>query len=216
MIVLPEDEYLVSFGRAGDFGRFRAPPACNFRRGDRVVVRQDDGLEVGTILCPVQPGHTRYLARTAVGRIVRSLNADDEIALETSTERGHRLFNEARRLVEELDLPLEVVDVEIAFDGRRAVVHHLRRVECDVRPLVRALAQTCDLEILLQNLSLPEALDDDPGCGRPDCGKGSGGCTSCGTGGCSTCSQGTKKEDVAAYLTRLRDGMERGPRTSLL
>jgi hypothetical protein len=160
------------------------------------------------------PGHTRFLARTAVGIILRRLEADDERKLQLLEERGQSLFEHARRLVEELDLPLEIVDVELLLDGRQALIHHLRRVECDYRPLVSTLARTHDVLITMQNLATPAVLEE--GCGKPGCGHGAGGCSSCGSGGCSTCSQGAKKEEVAAYLSRLRQGMESSTRTPLL
>ena len=211
-----DSEYLVNFGRSGDFGRFRAASA--FERGDRVVVRTGDAVEAGTILCPVSEGHARFLGHSLLGEILRPLGPDDERNLETLQERGQQLFEHARRLVAELDLPLEVVDVELSLEGKHAVVHHLRRVDCDYRPLVSTLARTFDVLVTMQNLVLPAEPEEEAhaGCGKPDCGQGESGCSSCGTGGgCSSCSQGAKKEDVGAYLARMAQTPAR-PRVPLL
>ncbi len=212
-----DNEYLVSYGRSGDFGRFSVGSLTDFSRGDRVIIQLTDGRDVGTILCPVSEGHTQFLARTAVGRILRRCAADDEQLLESLQERGQRIFDHARRLVEELKLPLEVVDVELPLEGKQAIIHHLRNVDCDYRELVSTLARTYDLLVTMQNLALPAEVEEDHGCGKPDCGHGAGGCSTCSTGGgCSTCNQGAKKEEVGAYLAVLRQRIDERERVSLL
>jgi hypothetical protein len=206
-----ESEYLVSHGVSGDFSRFRAVPPVTYRRGDRVVVRTYVGLELGVVLCPATTDHDRFLSRTGQGELLRQASTDDLRAAKLASQRGQRLFEDARLGAAELDLPLEIMDVEVLLDGEHAVIHHLRPAECDYRPLVSALSRRHDVSIVMQNLALP-ASEHGAGCGRPDCGQaGGGGCSSCGTdGGCSSgsCGKATRKEDVAAYLASLRDQME--------
>ncbi len=213
-------EYLVAYGRAGDFSRFRSASPSRYRRGDRVLVRSPQGLEVGVVMCPATSAHGRYLSEQGAGELLRPLTEEDERTLEGLRERGQRIFRDARRLAGELNLPLEILDVEVLFDGRQAVVHHLRREECDYRPLVRALAREHDLLLTMQNLVLPMELEEhaDHGCGRPDCGHAAGGCSSCTSGGCSSggCAAGVKQEDVSAYLAGLRRQAEHQARMPLL
>lgn len=217
---MTESEYLVSYGRAGDFGRFRpsAPLAC--RRGDRVVIRGSQGLELGSVLCPATSGHAPFLSRTALGEILRLAGPDDLRAAEAQRQRGLRLFEQGRHLVQELALPLEIVDVDVLLDGDRAIIYHLRREECDFRPLVSQLSRAHDLLILMQNLAEPAELHDDHehGCGKPGCGKTEGGtCSTCGSGGgCGTCSSGTHKDEITAYLLGRRQMLEERVRTPLL
>src|SRR5205085_4946483 len=143
---------------------------------------------VGTILCPVSEGHTRFLGRTAIGKILRRFADNDERLLQSLQERTQQVFEHARRLVKQLDLPLEVVDVELPLEGKSAIIHHLRRVDCDYRPLVSSLARTYDVCVTMQNLALPVEVEEEAGCGKPDCGQGAGGCSTCSTGGgCSSC-----------------------------
>jgi hypothetical protein len=214
------DEYLVSYGNAGDFSRFRAAAACAYRRGDRVVVRSHQGLELGVVMCPTTPGHARYLSDRGVGDLLRRATPDDERVAQQAREQGERLFDEARRLAADMALPLEILDVEVLFDGRQAIIQHVRREDCDYRPLVSSLSRKFDLLLIMQNLALPMELDEEEhGCGRPDCGKGAGGCSTCSSGGgCSTghCSSGVKQEEITAYLAGLRDQMEARGRTPLL
>src|SRR5581483_8166202 len=102
-----ENEYLVSYGRSGDFGRFVAGTSAHLSRGDRVIIELTTGPEVGTVLCAVSEGHARFLSQTAVGKILRTYGPDDDRALERLRARSQQVFEHARQLVEKLQLPLE-------------------------------------------------------------------------------------------------------------
>lgn len=217
---MSHSEYLVSYGQGGDFSRFRSISPVHYQRGDRVLVRGPQGLEAGEVMCPATSAHARYLSDRTAGELLRLLTEEDEHTLERVRERGQRIFADARRLAIELNIPVEILDVEVLFDGRQAILHHLRRPDCDYRPLVRALAKKHDVLLTMQNLVLPMETsgDDEHGCGRPDCGRSEGGCSSCGSGGCSagSCGAGVKQEAVTAYLAGLRDQMEHSARRPLL
>jgi hypothetical protein len=203
-------EYLLSYGAAGDFGRFRPLRPLALRRGDRAVVRSHRGLEIGQVLRPAAPGHASFLPNTSVGQLLRPAGAEDEQTAERLYGRGRLLFERARGLLAELDLHLELLDVEMLLDGEHAVLQHVRWTACDVRPFVSTLAREFDLHVLLVDLTRPPspAADEEHGCGS--CG--SGGCGSCGSGGCGSCHSAAAPE--ATYFAGLRAAMER--RTSLL
>src|SRR5262245_57559591 len=124
-------EYLISHGGSGALGRFAPQPPLECGRGDRVVVESRRGLELGVVLCPVTPRHARLLPDPAVGRLIRRAGAEDEEAARRLRARSHQLFADGRRLAAELRLPIEILDVELLLDGRRAVVQHLRWAGCD-------------------------------------------------------------------------------------
>jgi hypothetical protein len=208
-------EYLVSYGLAGDFGRFRAARPLALRRGDRVVVRSARGVEVGAVLREATPRHAAFLPNTTVGQLLRPAGPDDEAEAGRLGDRGFALLDRARRLADELGLPLEPLDVEVLLDGRHADLHVLRRAGLDVRPFVSTLSREFDLHLLLTDLGGPAAADEPEeahGCGREGCG--SGGCGACGSGGCGTCGSAAP-EEVTAYFAELREQMERR-RTPLL
>jgi cell fate regulator YaaT (PSP1 superfamily) len=207
-------DYLVSFGNAGDFSRFRSDSSVSYQRGDRVVVRSHQGVELGVVMCAATGQHSLYLSEQPMGDLLRQATPDDEAAAQRAREWGNRLFNDARDLTNELGLPLEILDVEVSLDGKQAMVLHLRRDDCDYRPLVSTLSKRHDILLNLQNLAVSMELNGaDHGCGRPDCGqRGGGGCATCGSGdGCSvgSCGKSTRKEDVAAYLAHLRQNLDR-------
>jgi cell fate regulator YaaT (PSP1 superfamily) len=208
-------EYLLRYGLVGDFGRFRAARPLALRRGDRAVVRSHRGLEVAEVLRAAVPGHATFLPNTSVGQLLRLASPEDECQAKRTGETARRLFERGRRLAAELELPFELLDVEVLLDGEHGVLHQVRWGEADVRPFVSTLSREFALHIQIQDLTGPrEALahKDEHGCGRESCGHG--GCDSCGSGGgCGTCGVAQPNE-VQAYFAELRGQMER--RTSLL
>jgi hypothetical protein len=206
-------EYLLSYGRLGDFGRFRSAKPLTCGRGERAVVRTHRGLEVGEILRPAAPGHAAFLPNTSVGQLVRLFTADDEEALGRSKQLARSVYARAASLAREPALPLEVIDAEVLFDGEHGVVHLVRWAECDVRPFVSTLSREFVLHVTLADLARSSVAqadteDDHVGCGRPDCGAGKGGCSTCGSGGgCGTCGS-ARPEEVQAYFADLRQKMD--------
>jgi bacterioferritin-associated ferredoxin len=173
------------------------------------VIHTPDGLELGMVLCPATAGHARFLSRTALGELLRLATAADEETVRGTVDRGDRIFDEGRRLAAEMGLPVEILDVEVLFDGTRATIHYLRLEECDYRPLVKALSTKYQILIVMQNLALPADVPGSSaggGCGKTGCGQADGGgCASCGSGGCGAAgAMGTGKEEAAAHLARIR------------
>lgn len=209
-------EYLLSYGTNGDFGRFRPVQPLLCQRGSRAVVRSHRGLEIGVVLCEATEGHAHFLPDSSRGELLRLTTPEDEAHAEQMRRRAAQLFEHARQLAAELNLPLEILDIEVLLDGQHAIIHHLRLAECDERPLVSSLSREHDLYITLHNLAFPKAPSA-PGCGRPDCGQAAGGgCSTCGSGGgCATCGAAAAK-DMKVYFARLREQMMQHRRTTLL
>ena len=215
-------EYLVSFGLTGEFGRFRASVPLALRRGERVVVRGPRGVESAEVLREATPRHAHFLPNTSVGALLRRFTAEDERTEMRIRAKGQQLFERGRQLAAELEMPLELLDVEVLLDGEHAVLHHLRWADADVRPFVSTLSREFELHVALVDLSQPrqsanhEDEEVHEGCGRPGCGQeAGGGCGTCGSGGgCGTCGQAapTKAEPRFAQL---REQMEHR-RTALL
>lgn len=207
-------EYLVTHGCTGEFARFRAVEPGEFRRGDRVVVRSARGLELGEVLCPSTARHAGALPDAFGGELLRRASAEDEQIAAGMREQAQRLFDDGRRLAVELNLPLEILDVEILLDGHQVVLYHVCWQECDERPLVSALSKKYEALVALRDLALPAGA---AGCGLPNCSNKDGkGCSSCGTGGCSTCGSKTMAKDVQDYFAGLRQQMDERRRTSLV
>ena len=210
----PEREYVISYGRLGDLGRFRPTNPLHCRRGDLAVVRSHRGVEVGQVLCPATPRHARFLPDALAGTLLRLATQDDERAADQARRRGHEVFEEARRRAETLALPMEVIDAEVLLDNDHVVLHFVRWTEGDLRELVSALSTHFSMHVLLQDLTRADTAHEKNGCG--DCGSGGCGSGGCGSGGCATCSSGAKADDVRAYFAELREKMLSRTRTPLL
>jgi cell fate regulator YaaT (PSP1 superfamily) len=210
-------QYLVSYGSSGEFGRFQAVPPVECSRGDQVVVQGRRGLELGVILCEATAAHARLLKDSPTGQLLRRADPEDRRAAASARERGQLVFQDSRRLAIDLELPLEILDVEVSLDGRQAVVQFLAPAEVAIDGLASTLARRHDLYLLMHNLAAP-AAEDAGGCGEPNCGRAAGGhCSTCGSGGgCATgCGSGVAP-DMAAYFAHLRTKMEQRNFTSLL
>jgi cell fate regulator YaaT (PSP1 superfamily) len=202
-------EYLVSHGKTGAFGRFFATCADRFVRGDRVVLQSTRGLTLGVVLCKVTLQQAHILAHTGPGQLLRRASQEDNAAQSEMMQREQQIFNAGRALADELDLPMDILDIELSLDGRRAILQYLLAGTNDIEPLAGRLATQFDMEVWLENLAIAEPDEQHGGCGEPNCGRteGGNGCTTCSTGGgCSSC--GSKKLDMRDYFSHLRDKME--------
>ncbi len=207
-----ESEYLVTHGLGGSLGRFRANGMVSPRRNDEVVVRGRRGLELGTVLG--QPKHAS-LPDEFIGDVIRTSTLEDHESGNRHRELSRQLCAEAEQLIAELAMPFTVLDAEVLFDGRSAVLHGLSHAACDLSPLLEQLGIAHNLIVRLYDL-VDEAPAPEPAadaeetfkCDKPDCGEGD--CSSCGTegSGCSSCSAGGAKA-LANHFAELREKMEK-------
>jgi len=214
-MVAKTPEYLVSHGKTGALGRFVSASPERFVRGARVVLQSERGLTLGVVLCEATPQHARLLGAAGLGQLLRRADPEDDAARRQMLGREQQIFDASRSLATELDLPMEILDSELALDGRRVILQYLLAGSCDPAALVQRLAARFEIEVWLENLAAPVPDEHAGGCDKPDCGRANGGsgCTTCGGGGCSSC--GSSKVDMRAYFAHLRDKMEEH-RTSLL
>jgi hypothetical protein len=195
--------YLVNYGQAGFLGRFLA--ATGYSRDDRVVVRSERGIELGTILC-----EAGAVGPDPAGEVIRSATDADEGMAREFRRRLPVVLSDAQSLADSLDLPLQFLDGEILLDGREAILQAVHWADCDATPVFEQLSARHGLLVKLADLTAapkPAAKTCDV------CGDEKSGCDSCGTGGgCSSgsCSKGSVKsaDDLTAYFAGLRKQME--------
>ena len=148
-------EYLVSFGLTGEFGRFRAPAplasAPRRARGGARTARRRDRRGAARrprrdtrISCPILP---------SVNLLRRLTPADEQTATRDACPRP-ATFERGRQLAAELGLPLDIARCGSAAGRRtcRAAPSAPRR-DADVRPFVSTLSREFALHILLVDLS---------------------------------------------------------------
>ncbi len=199
-------EYILGYGLAGDFGRFRSAAPLSLARGERAVIRTDRGLEMGQVLRPARPRHATFLPNTTVGQLLRPTSPEDEDRAEKMGARADEILAEGTALIETLGLPLALLDAEVLLDSEHALLHYLHWDECDIREWVSRMSRRFEMHVALIDRTAPAAAEEDHGCGS--CGSGEG-CGICGSGGgCGSCGS-AKPEETQAYFAGLREQMER-------
>jgi len=204
------DQFVVSHGKSGALGVFTSSEPLILRRGQKVLVQSNRGVETGSVLCPATLLQARLLGATSSGSLLRDLTCEDEAQRDSLADIEQRIFETSRAWAARDALALEILDVDVMFDAKQAIVQFVGN-ETDTENLAQALEEHFALTIRLENLTAPkEEEHEHGGCDKPDCGRtagGSGGCTTCSTGGgCSTCGSG--KTDLKEYFGHLRTKME--------
>ncbi len=105
------------------------------------------------MLRAAEPRHAHFLPNTSVGQLLRLASSEDERIAAELHVRGGEVMQRSNRLAVELELPLEVLDVELLLDREHAVVHHLRWAECDVRAMVSTLSREYAVHVVLADLT---------------------------------------------------------------
>lgn len=196
-------DYLVTYGRGGFLGRFRA--ACAFGRDDSVVVQSERGVELGTVM-----GEAGAIGPERSGDVLRRATAADVRTSVYLSALAVTILTDAQALAESIGLPLLFLDGEILIDGREAILQAVHWGDCDATPIFERLSAQHGLPVKLADLTTsPKPAVK----GCEICGAEKSGCSSCGTGGgCSTgsCSSGAVKsaDELTAYFSGLRKQME--------
>jgi hypothetical protein len=211
------DQFIASYGKSGGLGCFSALTDECFSRGDRVALQTPRGLEAGAILGPATLRQARLLGAQTSGTIVRRLGDEDLTLLIDLQRQANDLFAVSRAVAAGRGGHVEILDVELLLDGSHAIIHLVGRADDAMAQLIDELSRRANLHIRFENLALAIGERDQPaaGCGKPDCGKASGGgCSDCGAGGCSSCGQ--EAVDLRPYFAHLRGRMEEQRRTPLV
>jgi cell fate regulator YaaT (PSP1 superfamily) len=190
-----ELSYLIRYGSGYQVGRF-ASDSLELERGQTVVVRSHRGTEIGEVLIKgaLTAAALAPSAHPSSARVLRIANDDDlERARQLERERP-QCFELCQRVIRDRNEAMDLIDVELLLDDRRAVLHYLGSRTLDVSGLVSTLRSACKIDVLFEPIG--EDVGEDHGQGCAHCGAASGGCGSdgggCGRsgsshGGCSGC-----------------------------
>lgn len=208
--------FLVSHGKSGSLGCFVVDVALDMERGTAVVIESVRGLEAGSVVGPATRLQARLLGPALAGRLLRPFTDADAERWHHQQLAAQALFDQARSLAAELSVPLEILDVDVFFDGSQVILQYVgHEDDAALTPLAESLQKLCTADIrfekLNQTAAAPAEDHDHGGCGKPDCGKtsGAGGsCSTCGSGGgCSSCAKGSAP-DLKDYFAHLRGKMD--------
>lgn len=165
-------KYVVRCGVMRALGVFTTSRGEVLLRGTQVIARTDRGLEAGEVLCEATDQAISQMQDPRKGQVLRQMTAEDrnELARMHGQERGEH--ETCARLIAELSLPMQLVDIEHIFGGERVVVYYLSENRVDFRELVKRLAAEFQTRIEMRQIGVRDEaklLADYGDCGKPVC-----------------------------------------------
>jgi cell fate regulator YaaT (PSP1 superfamily) len=181
---------LVRYGRMNELAWVEHNEAQVPKTPKRIVIKTDKGLELGYLvgqLSPYRKGQFRF-SQDQLDEYYRVSEVDFECecsgkfiryasSADVSEEKHLRKISReeidcCKKIAEELELPMKIVDVEHIFGGERIVFYFMADGRIDFRELVKRLAQEYQTRIELRQIgSRDEAklLGDYETCGQQCC-----------------------------------------------
>lgn len=180
----------VRYGRMGYIGEFSHAPDIPFTCGGRVVIQTDRGIEIGqqvSLTCSsCEQGISREQMRAYAkasgndsyrlnnGHILRGATPGDLAELRHIDDAIAEKIATCRRLSDQLQLPMKIVDAEHIFGGERIIFYFMSEDRVDFRELVRMLAREFQTRIEMRQVGARDEarlLADYETCGRECCCK---------------------------------------------
>jgi cell fate regulator YaaT (PSP1 superfamily) len=165
-------KYVIRFGAMRFLGVFSSRGGDRYERDARVIARTNRGLEVGEVLCEASETALQYMKDANHGQILREMTSDDANELAHIHSQEPNEFETCRRIVKQLNLDMELVDIEHLYGGERIVVYYLAEQRVDFRELVKLLASEFQTRIEMRQIGVRDEaklLADFGDCGKPVC-----------------------------------------------
>jgi cell fate regulator YaaT (PSP1 superfamily) len=165
-------DYVIRYGAMRYLGAFSAAANRDYRRGQRVIVRTDRGLESGEVLCEATAEAVGSMKDPGGGQILREMTPEDRHELARLRQQAREELDVCQQHVERLGLKMQLVDVEHVFGGERVVVYYLAESRVDFRELVRVLAGEFQTRIEMRQIGVRDEaklLADFGDCGCAVC-----------------------------------------------
>jgi cell fate regulator YaaT (PSP1 superfamily) len=143
-----------------------------FERGSRVIARTQRGLETGEVLCAADERTVGQLEEPPSGNIQREMTEEDENELAHMLAKSVEEADTCFRVIQEMELPMDLVDIERVFGGERMVIYYLSESRVDFRELVKRLAQEFQTRVEMRQIGVRDEaklLADYGDCGKPVC-----------------------------------------------
>jgi len=180
---------VVRYGLMGSLGRFRHNLEVPPKRGDKLVVRTDRGVELGEVVADIadQTAYGRItnddLAKFLKangpdypfkrdGRVLRRANKQDVIDHRHLRSSSCEEASFCRSQIKELSLDMKLVSVEHLLGGERIIFNFSAESRVDFRELVRRLAKEYRTRIEMRQVGARDEarlLADYERCGQRCC-----------------------------------------------
>lgn len=165
-------KYVVRFGSMRTLGIMGTRGGDRHNRGAKVIARTNRGLEIGEVLCEATQEATSQLKNPPHGQVLRQMTAEDENESFHIQAQEPSEFETCERVVKEVGLEMELVDIEHLFGGERIVIYYIAEQRVDFRDLVKQLASEFQTRIEMRQIGVRDEaklLADYGDCGKPVC-----------------------------------------------
>ncbi|AMV33035.1 hypothetical protein VN12_13000 [Pirellula sp. SH-Sr6A] len=141
-------------------------------RGRMVIARTNRGLERGEVLCEATERVIAQMKDPPSGSIQRDSTAADENEYRHLESRIAKDFELCKRFIQEMKLPMTLVDVERIFGGEQIIIYYTAEDRVDFRELVKRLSGEYQTRIEMRQIGARDEaklLADFGDCGKPVC-----------------------------------------------
>lgn len=146
------------------------PKDFDLKAGDKVIVKTDLGLELGTVINLLELD--RQASAEPLKIVLRPANSDDLRKLEENSKKKNEVLEKCRALIGKYNLPMKLVDCDFAFDGGKITIAFTAEERVDFRELVKDLTRTFQKSIRLEQIGIRDEarrVGDLGPCGRSLC-----------------------------------------------
>jgi cell fate regulator YaaT (PSP1 superfamily) len=129
-------------------------PAENTReevkKGDRVLVSTDNGLEVGSVIKmnvePCSKGNGK--------RVVRVINDDDRRVLQKNCAAGKKILPQVKAEIEKQKLMMKITAVDYTYDRQKLFIYYTADLRVDFRNLIKILGNRLKVRIQMVQIGV--------------------------------------------------------------
>ena len=166
--------YFMILGSLGEVQSARSP--TTLRRGERVLVRTERGVELGEVAGAA--GADSQSAPTAA-EVLRRTTPEDDLLIERLERHKCEAVEACRQTLAEAGSHSVLLDVDHLFDGGTLLLHFLGPID----PLAEQATEQIirRYEAIVRTAEFAQLLSDGcgPGCGTEEGGGCGGGCAGC-------------------------------------
>jgi cell fate regulator YaaT (PSP1 superfamily) len=126
----------------------------DIRKGDRLVVRTNDTLALGTVVCLFPADAPEWSAVNLPVVIERRATPEDLAQEEKNRLLEKRALDFCQQRIEVRQLPIHLVRVECLFDGSKIIFYFTAPGRVDFRELVKDLVQEFRIRIELRQIGV--------------------------------------------------------------
>ena len=146
-------------------------PDNDFTYGDLVIVMTPTGVEAGVVTILPAP-LSAYAAPLELKSILRKADKRDVADFKRNQEDAKRVLEITRREIENLDLPMNLIDAFFTIDGSKVTVTYTSEKRVDFRELLKVLSPQIGCRIELRQIASRDKAKMIGGigiCGLPLC-----------------------------------------------